>query len=267
MSASVAYAAPVVEVSGECGAPAFDEMAADRDDVHIVFTSAPTADGVSGTVAITVGAYNETRALTAASCDELSQAASIVIALALREPAAAPVPAAPPPLPPPPAPIVVEPSLGWRLLFGAAASNDGNVDIRLGGGLRRRRWSLDLELRVAPESDQAAGSGRILVETREVSVAPCVDVSVLTACALVSAGYAHGAGEHLMDATTANKALFSVGGRLAWEHRLFGSVGVRVFADIEQPVAKTRFFVDDQVAWTNNGLAVWGGASAFLRLP
>jgi hypothetical protein len=70
-----------------------------------------------------------------------------------------------------------------------------------------------------------------------------------------------------MGATSAVRPVAALGTRLEWRQSVSRRFGVRVFADLEQLVATTRFLVDDTAVWTSPPRQAALGAGVFLRVP
>jgi hypothetical protein len=153
---------------------------------------------------------------------------------------------------PAPAPL---PKYRGRLGAGPLASLGTAPGVSFGftvtGGLRARRWSLNLEVRADIPSTQSVPAGSVTTAIYVGAVAPCFHAAVFAGCALVIAGaqISHGDFAVSQDATTPYVA---VGLRSALEFPIARKLELQVQADLLATLIRSVFLVDDKEAYSND---------------
>lgn len=187
----------------------------------------PTATGFH----VDVTANGQRRTLEAGTCEEATEAAVLILRLALEgAPSPPPPPAAPPP-PPPPAPAPAPEAVPWRAQLTALGSARlARWPFALGGGalaldLSKHPWHAEVLLRTWGPVRSAAGSegaGITLHPALEGELSACWLPALgpvrVGACALAGLGWWRIAGDGVRTPNESSLALWSLGGgaRLQW---------------------------------------------------
>jgi hypothetical protein len=263
------------------------ERAAILDGGAARFTVDTTSGG--GTVSATVTFFDANgtawpaRTITASTCEDLAGSVAIVISLVLRQDSQAPArrSSAPPPeaanraaaaapLAPERAPDEQRaPDRGMRTVVdvGAAARSSHESALLLGVRRTYRRLAFGLALDVSAPTTTDLGVGSVHVLSARLDATVCAHAGGFAICGLAVGGLVRASGDDLMGATSAVRPVAALGTRLEWRQSVSRRFGVRVFADLEQLVATTRFLVDDTAVWTSPPRQAALGAGVFLRVP
>ncbi|HEY5926475.1 MAG TPA: hypothetical protein VIV11_32535 [Kofleriaceae bacterium] len=223
------------------------------------------------------GVEQSSRAITAASCDELTESIAVVLSLVLRQPEAAD--ASPPPRVAAPAPAVERtdeapgiappPARASTIAIELAGAVGTALDsaVMLGGRLDRSRFGFGVEVAVAMPKSVDAFEGSVHVTSARLAGAGCASLSRFSACGLLTGGVVRGSGEDLMAARSAVAPLVGVGARLEWRQLVSRRTGVRVFGAFEQLLVRPSFLVGDTPVFTSAERQAWLGAGVFLHIP
>ena len=157
-------------------------------------------------------------------------------------------------------------SLGVEALgtagLGPGPALGAGVDV----GLRRRRWSLELDARaVMPSSADLAG-GTVTAWLGMLALAPCGHFHAFAACAVGGVGALRGRGEGFVLTGSATLPTFSVGARVAWERPVGERWWLRTSAELNAVVGRAHLLVDGNEAWVSpriNAILVVSGGSRF----
>jgi hypothetical protein len=269
-----------LRATGACSLDAVAAQVADsggssiEDSAHAYFavSSVRDAHGITARVVFVddTGHEHPARELSAADCDELTDAVTVVVTVVLRERA--------PPRPTPPEPREPQqpqeqstmrstpPSI-TMIELGGASRITGELAAILGGRLGRASRSIGLELALEAPTHLTAGSGSVTVTTGRFIATPCVAARGFSACGVMAGGWSRGRSDGLMDTRTVTAPVFAVGVRAEWRASLTQRLGLRVFVELDQVLTTTRFLVDDMTVWTNARREAWVGTGAFLRFP
>jgi hypothetical protein len=230
------------------------------------------------------GGVRGPRIVTAKSCNELVESVALVIAMALPDLHSTDADKA---VTAPPAKPVVEasprafavterasvvrtkPDLAFFIAGAGGVKADAvQGQLIVGGRLRRGSASLTAEMRAdAPQEYDTERMGGIRVFRAQVSVSPCWHLGSVAGCAVASAGTIHGSGLGLTSARSVYRPLASGGLRVTWEHRLVGSIAVRLHLDADTLITTTQFDVDNVKVWVSprfEGSAGFGVLAHFL---
>lgn len=225
-------------------------------------------DGVESTLTYRRSATAEeyARTLSATSCSELAESIAVVVSLVLRQEARV-APAESSELQPETA--LIRPSntrTRATLELGVADGTANTAAVIVGGRVHRGASALGIDITAGDADEIAVGAGRVHVVAARITAAGCRRLGSIVACGLAIGGLVRGRGEGLMDARAAARPIAGLGARLEWRQLVSASLGLRVFVDLEQLVATTRFLVDDMPVWTSDSRQVWLGAGIFLRI-
>jgi hypothetical protein len=221
------------------------------------------------------GAAQPARTITAASCNELGESIAVVISLVLRQNAPPPPPARAPP-PPPPAPVREDdsvfapappPAKALALELGAALATTMQTSIVLGGRFERARFALGVDLEVPMPETVELGTASVHVMSLRADAAGCFRARGFAACGLLIGGLVRARGEDLMNARTAFGPLAAAGARVEWRQPASRRAGVRIFASVEQLLARPRIVVDSTEVWAIPEREAALGAGLFFQMP
>lgn len=211
-------------------------------------------------------------------CVELAASVELAVSIAI-DPfrvAAQPPPAAEPaPVPATPAPVApsapAPPPLLGQIKAGAVLGQ-GSAPARtlgfvLGGGARRGRWSLGLEARFDVPRSHELPVGEIRSYALMGSLAPCVHVHGLAACALFTAGALYAQGRGLASPQQVTRSTLAAGARLAYALPLSRRFSLLFHGDATTPLHIAELQVDHVAVWTTPRLALALGIDLALDFP
>jgi hypothetical protein len=230
------------------------------------------------------GVARSARTLEAVTCEEMVDSLAVVISLLLRDDAtnaASPTPPAPAPAPVAVAPVLAvstrETDVASRspqtraatrsLELAASMGTTRTAAIVVGGRLDRSGRAFGVELEVGIPSTTELGVGSVRVMTASLDAVACVRRGGLGACGFVMGGLVRGSGNDLMDARSVIRPVAGVGARLEWRQPMSRWGGIRMFVDVEQLVATTRFLVDEMPVWTTDARQASLGAGIYFHGP
>ncbi len=191
------------------------------------------------------------RVVRAASCGELLDSVTLIIAMALSAPVsvASAIRTS----------TAIETASEHDLLVtgaGAWSSHNWQQAVLVGVRWRDGDRSLDAELRLdAPDRQSVTTTGSVDVWTSAASVSPCLHRGAFAGCAIATLGVIEGAGSGLADTRRAFTPLVAGGVRLAWEHPLSDRFTLRLQLDAEAALTTTRLDVDHMTVWTSDPVA------------
>jgi hypothetical protein len=240
-------------VAARLGYDPFDTVGDARKTITVVLTAAPRgqAPGLIARLVLTdgngdIGGRRELKA-RGSDCTALADAVVLAISLAI-DPLRFVEGPPPPETRPPPAPVAATaepsrpsgpaplPTYRGRLGAGAHAALGSAPGVSFGftvtGGIRARRWSLNLEVRAdIPATENVLGGGTVTTAIYVAGIAPCFHASVFAGCGLLVAGAQIARGEF---ATTADATVpyVAAGLRTALEFPLARKLELQVRADL-----------------------------------
>jgi len=141
--------------------------------------------------------------------------------------------------------------LGAGVLAALGSAPGVSFGFTVTGGIRARRWSLNLEVRADVPSTQSVPAGSVTTAIYTGAIAPCFHASVFAGCGLVLLGaqIAHGDFAVSMDA---NEFYAAAGLRTALEFPLARKLELQVQADLLATITRVLFTVDDKEAYSND---------------
>lgn len=243
-------------MAGRLGVDPFEVNAS----ASLQVTIEPSSPGHRAEIALVDEAgVKKTRQLngTRPDCADLREALALSLSVAVEAftaspPVVAPAPppaVAPPPLAPPEPITPVLPFAAWGggVALGMAPAAAGVL--WLGGGVQRRSLSLALEGRVQFPSGIAVEGGRIDVASLSLELVPCVELTPLRVCALLSGGALRSWATHLDAARESVTPLAGLGGRLEISVRLFWRLFFSGIAEVRGALAQTALRVGAREVW------------------
>jgi hypothetical protein len=214
-------------------------------------------------------------------CVELAASVELAVSIAIDpfrvaaqpQPVAEPAPPAPaspepapvPPSAPAPTPLVGQIKAG--AVLGQGSSPARTLGFVLGGGARRGRWSLGLEARFDLPRSHELPVGEIRSYALMGSLAPCVHVHGLAACALFTAGGLRAQGRGLASPQQVTRSTVAAGARLGYALPLSRRFSLLFHGDATTPLHIAELQVDHVAVWTTPRLALALGIDLGLDFP
>ena len=146
--------------------------------------------------------------------------------------------------------------------LGPGPALGAGVDV----GIRRRRWSLELDARAVMPSSTDLTGGTVTAWLGMLALAPCGHFHAFAACAVGGFGALRGRGEGFVLTGSATLPTFSVGARVAWERPVGERWWLRTSAELNAVVGRAHLLVDGNEAWASpriNAILVVTGGSRF----
>jgi hypothetical protein len=151
--------------------------------------------------------------------------------------------------------------------LGATVGSAKEVALVLGGRIDRTGVTFGADLAVTLPSSVTVGDGSAHVIGARLDAAVCARVASFAGCGLIVGGVIGARGEDLMDARTAVRPLAALAARVEWRQPMASRFGLRVFASVEQLLARPSFVVGTTAVWTAPWREAWLGIGGFLQMP
>jgi hypothetical protein len=143
----------------------------------------------------------------------------------------------------------VEPKQRFRLAAGAFAVLGSSPTVafgfRLAGGIRRKLWSMNVEVRADVPASRPAAGGLVSTAIYSSALVPCFHQLMFAGCALVVLGAQHSMGSHYPTSNEVWDFYAALGVRAAVEIKLHKRLELQLGADLLAPLRRIRLLVDE----------------------
>jgi hypothetical protein len=196
-------------------------------------------------------------------CAELVSAAALVASIAV-DPGVLLRPAPPPIVRAPPrAPRTWRAALGVgaRALWGLTPAVEPALVVS--AAVLTARYALGVDVRATRDASVTYNVGQVTVRPLALSVLPCRDWARFEACLVATIAFMHGGGAGFDDNYQVGRMMGGGGARGAWFVDA-GRVRLRLTAQAEVLLPRTRFQVGDATVYTTQSVSVSAGLDALI---